>query len=269
MANLTTSHPGENEDDWVEISQRDAPAREINTPTKNVFLEFQLRTIFGTYSYTSLSLRKQRNIAPLEGSDGSINPQQQSPLCQLPAELRLSIYDHIFRLATTNLSDSIYLVHRPATNRTPSALTPLLTCRLLLSEAETLFYTLNRLSIQCPQAFIASLNSTRRLAITSLILKTSMDAAYPGLQQLRGLKNLESLYIERKASVRFQAVSMWAVMAPQSIAELTKVGKLREVRVLMPEARDLTEWEMAQKRRLEEIDGRLERAVEGRRGVGE
>ena len=267
MANPTSTRIDENEEDWIVLSPEDAPYREANTPSKNVYLLFQLRTMFGHFSYTSRSLQKKQHATTrIEGENGTIiNSQCQSPFFQLPTELRLNIYEHICRVPITNPFGSVELTHRPARDRTPTTLSVLLTCRRLLEEAETLFYTVNRVSVSRPGEFCASLGPKRRAAITSLTVKTGADAMYLALKELKNFENVKSLHLERTASVRFQNVRFWAVMEKQIIAELQEMKRLSEMRVIMPEARDLTNGERERAVRLGEIDGRIEGCVGGGR----
>ncbi|KAK4495924.1 hypothetical protein PRZ48_013192 [Zasmidium cellare] len=246
-------HAGD--DEWVVLSPGEVPSapdtRRPSHPTKVDYLNFQLRTVLGTFSF---NLRPSgQAIDGTNSGERPIHQQEQSPLFRLPAELRLEIYEHVLRLP----------IPAAATNVIPRAakggLSILLTCRRALAEAEEVFYSVNRCSHENPVDFLQTLSPRRRLAITKFTMPVvSAAAMHVRLQQLHALPNLTSLYIQRRTSIRYLDVSGWAIMAAQIVAEIRKMEKLAEVRFLTPEATStLTETEVARKEKLDGIDRKI------------
>ncbi|EME43846.1 hypothetical protein DOTSEDRAFT_71610 [Dothistroma septosporum NZE10] len=266
---ISTLNADDTDEEWILLFPKPAPAVETRPSNSNAWIDWQLRTRFGTFPSIlgpGPLLANSSELPVSNDDDKPIHPQTHSPLCRLPTLFRLTIYDHILRIPSTTPDGSVKLTHNPSHHRHPPSVPALLqTCRLILHEAEGISFTLNRLCTDHILTFIHSVGERRRLAVTKFTLKAnSAAAAHIGLQALEGFGNLESLYLERMASVKYQDVRGWAVMTPQIREEIRGMGRLRVVRVvrvLMPEAADLTEAERGRARRLREIDVGIKGAV--------
>ncbi|OTA36643.1 hypothetical protein BTJ68_02881 [Hortaea werneckii EXF-2000] len=192
-----------------------------------------------------------------------LKDQEASPLLtKLPAELRIYIYELLFQSST---SEKGVLVRRgPGYSRPPSVLSLLLTCRRIIYEAETMFFSINRLIIADP-AFIIHLSLVRREAVSRItILASSAAATFSLLGPLHRFPNLTSLWIARRCGVQFMDVSSWGIMAKQMVDMIRAQKQLQEVKVINLPANILSPEEEERKMKLDKIDARLENAVRGR-----
>lgn len=273
MQTSTPTNVTDGEEDWVLLPpSSQTPTCNTQPPRGNIYIDFQLRSRFGNFSFTAQQSTENTytNKVPNKLEHGSsIGLQEQSPLFRIPAEIRLEVYEHILRIPTSSPTSSVNLVHRPAQLRIPSSLSLLETCRLILSEAETLFYALNRLSTAYPANLYNSLNSARRSAITQVTLPALSGAStFALLQQLQNFENVKSVYLERRNSARFQDVRTWRVMEKQIVGVLAGMEELEEVKFWTPEMEGvIIESEKRRGRELEEFDGRVCGAVNGRRAL--
>lgn len=230
-------------------------------PTSSTYMEFQLKSklLRLDYSFKFQSLARStsglRHIGPKETN--MLHPQEQSPLFRLPAEIRLHIYELVFRVPQKGQGVVLRrLCAGEHCNHPRSVLTSLLSCRRFLDEAEEIFYSMNRLFVE--KAFWASIGPRRRDAITRITVAESIHS-------LPNAPNLKSLYIVRRLSVKYINPHWWAAMAPQLIAEIEKMESLEEIKIFTPNAKDLNEHEIARQRRLNEIDRRICGAVKSAR----
>ncbi|KAF2720490.1 hypothetical protein K431DRAFT_295167 [Polychaeton citri CBS 116435] len=250
------------EEDWVLLPAQETPAGDTRSPYHNAYLDFQLRTQLGTFSFMAQPTTSQVVESEYERTTHS---QEQSPLFQLPVELRLNIYEHLLRIGVTG--SGVELVQRLTPVRFPTRLAILSTCRRALAEAEDIFYSVNRLSLEHPDELWASLGPRRRCAVTSFTLPAKSAAStLHGLQQLRLFQNLESLHIERRLGVQYQDISTWAIMVPQLAAEVRAMERLVDVRIINPEATGLTEHDKVREMKLKEIDRKICSALQDRTG---
>lgn len=225
-----------------------------------------MRTRFGNLSLT-IGPRASGDIEhdrEHETADARLfNTQEQSALFKLPTEIRLYIYELLLVIPCD--SHGIRITNTPARPHEPTVLSVLATCKLVNSEAETIFYSLNRLSIE-QSDFLSTLGHRRLNAIRRVSIPGSKAASV--LNSLNGLEraaNLESLYFVRKQSIRFTNVSEWRMMAPQLMAAVERIEGLQEVRVITPKVENATAHEEAQIRRLDQVDQRLCRTAKGSR----
>jgi hypothetical protein len=193
-----------------------------------------------------------------DDNNDTIDQQTQSALFRLPVELRLHIYELHFRLKDGQRPYGLGLA--PKGPRL-SSLSLLLTCRRTLAEAETIFYSVNRLSIT-DAYFINSIGVKRREAISKVSIPTSSAAAVlSALQQLRLAPNLKSIVVCRQVSVKYIDVRSWRVMAPQLITELSSMENLQDLSFQNPIAVNLSDNEKVREAELRAVDDRLRGAV--------
>lgn len=250
-----------NDEDWIVLPCSEARERHCPVASSNVYLDFQLRTVFGTFSFNARSTASATCGARAE--DDSEHSQQQSPLFQLPVELRLEIYGDLLQGSATESGLKIRQ-HSPV-ERERNSLAILGTCRRALAEAEEIFYSSNRLLVEHPGKLWASLSLRRQSAISALTLPVrSPGSALDGLQQLRSFHGLKSLHIQRNTSFRYQDVSSWAIMTPQLVTEIEMMERITEVKIFTPESAPLTEHEVARKKKLEEVDRRVSNAAQNK-----
>lgn len=281
MSHSTTQNPRppvDDGDDWEVITPpAEAPSRSTapTRPQRNPYLDFQMSTRFGQLSFTinpggtgntRPTTRTGTGIATETRPDTSL--QGQSPLFnKLPTEIRLYIYELVLHIPTNN--HAVRITNDPDTPRKSSILSILQTCQLINSEAETLFYTLNRLMPLKP-AFWASLhqNHRRRNAITKLAIPaTHPGAAHMALEALTAAPNLKSLYLIREQSARFADIPSWRMMLRQCETAIGNLEKLEELKVITPEVRDPTAPDLVRMGQLKEVDRRLIAAVGRSRGA--
>lgn len=243
-------------EDWVVLSshRKDEGTFRPNS-LKDAYLDLQFQTRFGTFSLFAGPIRGDTGAVDTRTGD-SENAQEQSIFFRLPVEIRLYLYEHLLWIPASDSAENMQHIHE--CNRSPGRLTILLTCRRALKEAEGIYYSINRLRPEQPLRFLASLGVRRRFAITKFTLVVGSAASVlPRLKQLHRLPNLTSLHVQRTASVKYQDVTSWAIMTPQLIASIREMKALKELKILTPEARDVTEHDLARKGKLIEIDRKL------------
>lgn len=250
-------------EDWEALSQPKAHEADHDSGN-NRYIHFQLNSRFGRLSYLArLGTAETENMAgsTSEFVEGPTHQQEHSPLFRIPAEIRLHIYELLFRIPTGD--QGVKLRRGGHSHSHPmSVLALILTCRRLKDEAEELFYGTNRIFVDDTD-ILGSLGRRRRDAMTSVAVPAqSAGALLARLQDVQQLSNLQSLHIIRTLSVKYIDPRSWAVMAPQIMAEIKKMKALKEVKFITPEAKDLTEHELASQSRLSEIDARIRNAVQ-------
>lgn len=265
-----------NDQDWVVVPPHEGmnEASESRTslisPIPSDYINFQLRTRFGTFSFAARPGPQRAEVTQGEQvarDDKAIpHPQEQSPLFRLPIDIRLEIYEHLLRVPPSDSNQAAKLARRSARSSSISTrLTVLLTCRRVLREAEGIFYSINRFRIESPNDFLSTLGSRRRCAMKKFTLPVISPAAL--LLELEHLSaavpRLSSLYIQRMASVKYLDVSGWVVMAPQLVAKIQEMKNLTEVKILTPDSGSLLlrEYEVVRKRRLDGIDLKITSAA--------
>lgn len=221
-----------------------------------------------------------RPAAPQPSTLGPTNPQLQSPLFALPTELRLQIWEHLLTLLTPTtstepfygipMSPEPHLCPNHRRLRPPSILSILQTCRLAHTEAQTLFYSLNRLHAD-PRIAAARLSPPRRAAVAAMTMTVTvaqeMTSVARALRSAEGaLPGLRSLWFVRTQTIKFLDPRPWAVMSYQTAGELrgAKEGGCRllsEVRVITPEEKYPTNADRERWARLRIADERIEAAV--------
>ena len=276
LANTFTDHSHQGDDEldddetWDKISREEAPQENVNPPTtNNPYLQFQLRTRLGHFSFelktttTTIPDAKQTML-----EDKTINPQTSSPFFHhLPAEIRLQIYELVLYVPPPAGQTCIFLSKHY--HSTPSVLTLLETCRLIFSEAETIFYSINRLCCSPNYTSWKAVNIRRRAAVTMFELPAG-DAAriHEGLVMLRKqCPNLKSLFLRRNQSVKFTHAGTWAIMANQIRTELEGMKELRELKIFVPEAKDLSQADIERQKKLDGIDESLYDVVRRRKAA--
>lgn len=178
--------------------------------------------------------------------------QENSRFLSIPVEIRLYIYELLFR--TPEGHDQGLRVRRRTPREPPSVLTILQTCRQVYFEAATIFYSINRLCISDIPAFVASLGSERRDAVERLTISCpSAGHAMTGVKQLHLLPNVKSLHLVRSHSVRYIRPSSWAVLANPIGTEISK-HRLEDVKFITPGLENPTPDEDKRQARLIEID---------------
>lgn len=132
------------------------------------------------------------------------------------------------------------------------------TCRRVLLEAETIFYSTHR--FQHSELWLKS-GEIRREAITAIaIITSSAGKAFSDMEDLHHYPNLKSLHIEREMSIRYLNVAEWSIMWRQMKIELGKLPCLREVKIFTPEASsELTPAEEERLQKLKRVDAMLSR----------
>lgn len=256
------------EDDGWEVVPRPNP-RERERRGGGGFFEFRVR------------VGRAREEQEVSTSAGALDPtkrrgedqQRQSLLFSLlPAELRILIYDAVFRVPGET-GVRMTREQKP----TPSVLALLQTCRKVLREAEGVFYSINRLTF-CPYPSIAprALNSARATSITKLRVPVSTPGeVLQALQKLRnlGVTSIESLWIDVGLSIRFVDLRVWRVMRPSIQRVLGEFAKLEDFRVGLArvngaltraEEGKLREWEAV----VERLKGEGEEVRGSKRGCG-
>lgn len=263
-------------EDWELLTRPDVETGQNGAYNGNFYFNFRLDSERADGRRNQLSLtfepstRRRRGAHPLSSQrqinapppdlQRIVHEQSQSPLFQLPAEIRLQIYENAFKIKQAH--SVIEIRQHPAP--TWSVLNFLLTCRRALAEAEEIFYSVNRLTI-VDSAFWSHVGVRRREAITMISLPVrSAAAALGALERLHHAPNLRSLHIERQVSIRFTAVREWRVMAAQLVTEIEKMRCLGDLRISTPKPVDLSEHELGMRSSLEEVDDRLRGAVRGR-----
>ena len=205
--------------------------------------------------------REQRrfNALPVCESQLIAHPQHQSRLLALPAEIRLHIYELMLQVYPTTVEVG------SLPKGLPLALSILQTCRRILFEAEDVFYSINRFKYtpnvigRSLASCLTTIGPNRRNAIAALTICTpSGSAAFEALKQLDLAPNIRSCYIERGLSIRYIDMSGWILLAKQMRAELAKLESLQEVKVITPEANELTVEEEKRREKLRRIDAMLE-----------
>ncbi|KAK4565680.1 hypothetical protein LTR86_003528 [Recurvomyces mirabilis] len=226
----------------------------INGSSSNAYINFQLNSRFGSLSLqVRPSIKTESNTAtPHKASEYQ---QEHSLLFQLPAELRLCIYEMILHVPTT--AHGLQLVRSPAHSDKHTVLALILTCGRVLAEAVGIFYSINRLFNISP-LFWQTIGQRRKDAITMLSLSVSSAAAtLIELRHLHNAANVRSIQIIRQSSIRFIDPSSWRLMAPQLISELEGSKQLDDIQFFTPDARDMTSEELCRKAKLDEVDCRL------------
>ncbi|KAK3679936.1 hypothetical protein LTR78_000313 [Recurvomyces mirabilis] len=243
---------GIDEDETWEIVERPSETDTTKQSSSDAYINFQLNSRFG-----SLSLQVKPSIEATSNTEtphmGSGHQQEQSLLFQLPAELRLCIYEMALHVPTT--AHGLRLIRSPVGSNKPSVLALYLTCRRALAEAEGIFYSINRLH-NVPPLFWQTIGQKRQNAITMLSLSVTSAAA--------ALVELQSLRIATNSSIRFLDPSSWRLMAPQLITELGGFKQLNDVQIFTPEALDETNEELSRKGKLDEVDRRFRDAAPAR-----
>lgn len=200
-----------------------APSPQVpSNPRPSDYINCQRKTRFGTISLVARSTRQESKVPRASPeSNKTPHPQQQSHLFCLPIDLRQEIYNHLFRLPAYGTTAS-RIVQHSLPDKTPTILTPLLTCRLRHFEAEQIFYSIHRFFLARPADFLSTLGHRRREVIKHIILSVASPAdLLHRLECLRSaIPNLTSLYIGRLSSVRFLNASEWVVMVPQIVGEI-------------------------------------------------
>jgi hypothetical protein len=229
-----------------------------------MYLDFQIRTRFGTFSLEARPTPNTSNT-PVLNSDRTPLSQEQSLLFRLPVEIRLPIYEHILQApnqapaADASPHDWHNLDHKPV------SLTILLTCRRALEEAEGIYYSSNCLCLDRPAEFLARTDFRRRSTVKEVtIIAKSGASMLEQVEQLRTLPNLTALYVRRISGVKFQDVSSWAIMTPQLITALREMGSLRTLHIRTPPETGLSEHDLGRNAKLDDTDRRLRDAVERR-----
>jgi hypothetical protein len=178
-----------------------------------------------------------------------MNTQEQCPLFNLPAEIRLFIYE----FALQRNDDPVDVNEIPYRHH----LAVLQSCRRINHEAKTIFYAIHRFGFS--NYLFKRVGPNRRNAITAVTITTSSGGAPHGcVTNLHKLPNLKSLYFQRDVSVRYLNISEWASMRRQIQSELAKLKSLEEVKIFTPEAKDLTPAEEQRMEKLRGIDAFLE-----------
>ncbi|GIZ46617.1 hypothetical protein CKM354_000973700 [Cercospora kikuchii] len=259
MADTTSDVDSGDGEEWVILPPKGAiqvpEGRQFTGPSRSTYVKFQLQFSFRAASCRAHLKKKKADIEETK-LDQSINPQNQSLLFLLPTELRLNIYEHLLSIPTSR--GAVKIAPRPSHGKDPVTLAILLTCRRALAEAEEIFYSVNRFSIDPPTSFLDTLGARRLSAITKLELVVGQPSSMLiGLKQLHCLPNLGSLHVRRTVGLRYQNVSAWAVMAPQLIAEIWKMESLSDIRFGSPGTNSLEESDSAHMKRLSEIDQKL------------
>jgi hypothetical protein len=185
---------------------------------------------------------------PLAG----VNDQSNSPLFNLPAELRMGIYPLVFQ----NPHGTADFGRLPAKHH----LALLQTCRRILLEAEDIYYTLHRFIYNCGPAKHTLYNTARLLsppridAIEHLTIFTSNGGtAFGVVQELHHLPNLRTVVFERGTSVEYINLDSWNILKRQMIDSLKRLEKLEEVKIITPEPRTPRShwtWDHERKRRV-------------------
>lgn len=133
----------------------------------------------------------------------------------------------------------------------------------MINEAETIFYSTNRLII-ADSAFIAHLSLVRREAVSRItILASSAAATFSLLEPLHRFPNLTSLWTARRSAVQFIDVSSWEMMAKQMVDTIQPQRQIQEVKVINLSTDTLSPDDEMRKMKLNEIDARLENALQG------
>ena len=77
--------------------------------------------------------------------------------------------------------------------------------------------------------------------------------------------NLKSLFLRRNQSVKFTHAGTWAIMANQIRTELEGMKELIELKIFVPEAKDLSQADIERQKKLDGIDESLYDVVRRRR----
>ena len=182
-------------------------------------------------------------------------PQSQCRLFNMPAEIRLYIYELALQVygGTVNVEDL-----------PKQHLSILQTCQRILHEAKAIFYSLHRFRYTPYTPHLFRIGPTRRNEITALTIVTSSGAsAFYAIEKLHLFPKLLSLYIQREMSVRYLNVSEWSFLAKQMQNELGKLQTLQEVKVFTPTATsELTIAEKAREEKLGRVDALLQRGIQ-------
>ena len=186
--------------------------------------------------------------------------QELSLLFTLPLEIRLQIYDFLLRPLHT-MDFGVRMTRSPVHPRLPTILSILLTCRRALYEAEHIFYTSNRLWVD-DVGFPQSLGTVRRSAVWELAVPAqSATMVLELLKILQVLPNLRSLHLVRQVSIRYIDVLSWSILASQLVTQAEKLAQIEDLKIITPEATELTPGDIERKGKLESIDCRLRQAV--------
>ncbi|CAK1362095.1 uncharacterized protein RHO25_004373 [Cercospora beticola] len=115
-------------EDWVMLPPKeeiqDPEGREFTGPSRSTYIKFQLQFSFGAASCREHQMRMNANIEETK-LNKSVNPQDQSLLFCLPAELRLNIYEHLLSIPTSR--GAVKIVPPPWHGKAPATLAILLT----------------------------------------------------------------------------------------------------------------------------------------------
>jgi hypothetical protein len=251
-------------DDWEVVPDEEVtkrPARDDQAAGRPLF-EFNLEISVGGHRHapTTPSANQSSHIVREELDSVSWSEQAQSRIFQLPFEIRLRIYEMVMYVPADR--KGIQFVHH-CKRETPSVLSMLATCRRALAEAEDIFYSINRFEIQKPEQML-SLSKKRREAVRMITLPALSGATtLPLVAQLQHVPKLRSLYLKRHISIKYTDVKAWAVMSYQIATEVKKHEFLEEVVFVMPDAKDLSEFDIQRQRKLDEVDARVARAAGG------
>ncbi|CZT16144.1 uncharacterized protein RCC_01985 [Ramularia collo-cygni] len=258
MTNQTAqnNNQGDDGESWEVLLMPDA--RDANVNPKSPYIDFQLNTWLGRLSLVVRSrstIESDVSRSIVKKSRTHLHLQEQSSLFQLPAEIRLIIYELIFEVEA---ADHGIKLRRPVPHeRNRSILAPLATCHRFHDEAESVFWSINRIYID-DVALLKSISKQARDGMTMLTVPAKDGSSLLAmLQDIHQAPNLKSLWIVRPLNVRFINHQEWAVMAHQIILEIKKMAVLKEVKFITPECNDLKDYEAIRKQKLDEIDARI------------
>lgn len=275
---ISSTNHTENED-WV-LVPADSKAHTEDWPStkKKPFFEFNVDVQLSTVRRTYVTVQHARH--PLSNQPLSTNipqtqleklslvaEQEHSFLFALPLEIRLQIYDYVLRPPPSN-DFGVRMTRSPIHPNLPTVLSILSTCRQALYEAEHIFYASNRLVIDGAWSW-ARLGPIRQNAVQALAVPVhSAAGALEALNNLQEVPGLQSLYLVRRMSARYTEISAWKLLTPQLVAQIEKLPKLEELKIITPEAAGIVSGDEERKERLDSIDSRLRQALRIHRKTG-
>jgi hypothetical protein len=267
-------------EDWDIISDDDVHQAENYTAhphhapqARQFHFEFNLgwQTCAPTSPRTEDMPPQERQTIPMPNFSNAVQ-QEQSPLYNLPAEIRWCIYELVLR--SPEPETPVVFRHRDKSQIDQlSVLSILEVCHRSLFEAGSIFYTRNELSIDLRQSrnavasFLASIGPKRRAIITSLtVVAHSASNLLTALRDLRSAPNLRNLCVRRPLSVRFTNASSWVLLASQLKVELDGLESMEQIRFVYPEVEVMDDHEIERLRILNEVEETLQNVITRRRG---